>query len=128
MFLTISLCSLYQYQLFFSRVVDEEASEQVVDAVFASFDVILNVDTERREFFDVSDAIAAEVTGGVDEFLDRFEDVIDLEIENFEVVFDEVVVEIVEIVDEIDEIVVEILSLSLLKLRSEAILTTFFVV
>ena len=122
-FLTISLCSLYQYQLSFSRV-NEEASEQVVYAVFANFDVILNVDIERRELFDVSDVIAAKMTSEVDEFLDRFEDVTDLEIENFEVVFDEIVV---EIVDEVDKIVVEILSFSLLKLRFEASLIIFFV-
>ena len=123
MFLTISFCSLYQYQLSFSKV-DEEASEQVVDAVFANFDVILSVNTERRELFDVSDVIVAKVTSEVNEFLDRFENVIDLEIENFEIVFDEIVV---EIVDEVDEIVVEILSLSLLKFRLETILIIFFV-
>ena len=57
-----------------------------------------------------------------DTFFDSFDDVIDLEIENFEIVFDE----IVEIVNEVDKIVVELLSLSLLKLRLEATLIIFF--
>ena len=116
-FLTISLCSLYQYQLSFSRV-DEEVSEQVVDAIFASFDVILSVNDERRERFDV-----VEVTSEVsDAFLDRSENVSNLDIENFVVVFDEIVEVVVELVDEIDEI----LFFSLLKLRFEATLFIFF--
>ena len=58
-----------------------------------------------------------------DAFLDSFDDVIDLEIENFEVVFDEVD----ELNDEmIDEMIDKILSLSLLKFRLEASLIIFF--
>ena len=123
-FLTISLCSLYQYQLSFSRA-DEEISGQVVDAVFASFGVILGVDTERRKPFGeiICFGVAAEIANEVDRFLDRFEGVTEPEIENFVVVFDEIVV---GIVDEVDEIVVELLSPSLLKLRSEASLTISF--
>ena len=54
-----------------------------------------------------------------DAFLDRFEDVNDLEIENFVVDFDEIVEKIV------DEIV-KFLSFSLLKFRFETISTISF--
>ena len=81
--------------------------------------MLLSVDIEKDERFDVNDVIVAKMTS-----VDRSESVIDLEIENFEVVFDEIVV---EIVDEVDEIVVEILSFSLLKFRLETFLTFFFV-
>ena len=58
-----------------------------------------------------------------DAILDRFENVIDLNIENFDIVIDEI---IDEIVCEIVEIVDEILFFFLLKFRFETSLTIFF--
>ena len=99
-------------------------SEQVVNALFTRFGMSLGVDSERFEHFDdVVDAIVAGVTDEVDEFLGRSEDVTGLDIENFDVVFG--------VVDEVDEIVdvwveIVLLSLSLLKLRLEALTISFF--
>ena len=84
----------------------------------------MDVDNGRCKRFDVADAIAAEVTNEVDEFLDRSESVTDLEIEVFVVVLSEIDEVVCEIVD---EIVDEILSFSLLKFRFEASLIIFFV-
>ena len=100
----------------------------MIDTIFTNFDVILNVNIEKRERFD--DIVDAKMTNEIDEFLDRFENVIDLDIENFVVVFDEIVVEIDEIVNKIvdeivDKIVDEILSFSLLKFRFETLIIFF---
>ena len=97
--------------------VNEKANEQVVDAIFANFDVILNVDIERRELFDVSDVIVAKMTSEVNEFLDRSEDVTDLKIENFDVV---------DVVEKVVVIEMLLLSFSLLKFRFETSLIIFF--
>ena len=83
--------------------------------LFTNFDVILNVNKKRCERFDVADAIVAKMTNEIDEFLDRFENVTNLNIENFVVVLNEI--------DEIvDKIVVEILFLFLLKFRFETLI------
>ena len=84
----------------------------------------MNVNNEKCERFDVVDAIVAKMTNEINESFDRFEIVTNLNIENFVVVFDEIVVEIVEIVD---KIVDEILFFSLLKFRFETFLIIFFV-
>ena len=81
----------------------------------------------KRERFDeiICFDVAAEITSEIDEFLICFENVTDLDIENFVVVLSE----IDEIVDEIvvDEIVVEILFFSLLKFRFEVLIISFFI-
>ena len=88
--------------------------------IFALFDVILYVESEKREHFDdVVDAIDAEMTSEIDEFLDRSGNMTDSDIENFDIVVD-------EMIDEIVCEIVEILSLSLLKFRFEATLFIFF--
>ena len=94
--------------------------------IFTLFDVFLYVENERRERFDeiICIDVATEIANEINEFLDNSESVIDLDIENFVVVFDEIVV---EIVNEIDEIVDEILFLFLLKFRFETNLFIFFV-
>ena len=81
--------------------------------LFTNFDVILNVNKKKCERFDVVDAIAAKVTNEIDEFLDRSEDVTNLNIKNFVVV--------------LSEIVVEILFLFLLKFRFETLTISFFI-
>ena len=111
-------------------------SGQVVDAVSTRFGMILGVGDGRRERFGVVvDAIAAGVAGGVGGFLGRSGGVTGLDIENFVVVFGEVVGVVVEVVGEVGEVGVvvevvgevgEVLSPSLLKLRPEASLTTSF--
>ena len=103
-------------------------NEQSIDAIFARFDVDFDVIIKRRERFDVVDAIVAKMTNEIKKFLDRSWYVIDLNIENFEVLFDEVD-EINEVdkvnVKTVDEIVDEILFFSLWKFRFEATLTIF---
>ena len=89
-------------------------SEQSTDAVFARFDVILNVNNEKRERFDV-----AEVASEINEFLVCFEDVTDLNIEIFDVVFD-------EMIDEIVCEIVELLSFFLLKRDFIVLIVSFF--
>ena len=98
----------------------------------------LSINNEKRERIDemidfrnidvnVSNEIDEKINENVsDAFLDRFENVTNLNIENFDVVVvDEIIDEIVcEIVDEI----VEILFFSLLKFRFETFLSIFFVV
>ena len=71
---------------------------KLIDAICANFDVNLNVNNEKYKRFDVADAIAAKMTNEINEFLVCFENVTNLNIEIFEIVFDEIVVEIVEIV------------------------------
>ena len=58
----------------------------------------MNINNEKCKRVDVVDAIVAKMTNEINEFLDRFENVIDLNIENFNVVLNEI--------DKIDEIVV----------------------
>ena len=96
-------------------------SEQSIDAVFARFDVDFDVNIERRERFDVVDAIVSKVTNEVKEFLVCFENVTDLDIEIFVVVLKKI--------DEIvDKIVDEILFFFLLKFRFETtLIISFFI-
>ena len=60
--------------------------------------MILNVNNEKCERFDVVDAIVAKISNEINKFFDRSENVINLNIENFDVVLNEI--------DEIDKIVV----------------------
>ena len=78
-----------------------------VDVIFSFFNVILYVKNEKRERFDVNDAIVAKMTNEINEFLVCFENVTNLKIEIFEIVL-----------SEIDKIVVVILFLFFIKAKS----------
>ena len=127
--------SIVRWDFWSFRSLDEnvanEVNEQVVDAIFTRFDTILNVDKERDKRFDkiICFDVATEITNEISRFLDRSEEMTNLDIEIFVVVLNEIVEIVDEIVDEIlivDEIVDEILSFSLLKLRFEALTIIFF--
>ena len=95
-------------------------NEQIVDAIFTRFDMILNVNNEKRENFDeiICFDVATEITNKINEFRVVFEDVTNSNIENF-------VVEIVEINFEIVDKIVEFLFSFLLKFRFETLIIFF---
>ena len=105
--------------------VANEINEQF-DAIFANFDmiftflnIILYVKNEKRDRYDENnDFDVAKMTNETNNFFVCFENVTNLNIENFEIVFDKIVV----------KIVIEILFLFLLKFRFETFLIIFFVV
>ena len=101
--------------------VANEINEQSIDAIFANFDVNLNVNNEKCKRFDKIICFdVAKMTNEINEFLDCFDDMTNLNNEIFVVFLNEI--------NKIVEIVVVILFFSLLKFRFETILFIFFVV